>query len=407
MKNTIVTLVIGAAVSIAVWVLVMSKVVPIDSVFALFPIQIAIFTACAFFFSWTTVEIPRVGLKIAVALAGVALVLTCSWIVSLYEAAFLPCAASSAILLSLALGLLYGLTAHARRRRRMEALLGQRIAKKDFERVVEEDMLNNFRGTRVEASVLVCEVHNQRELLAAMSPEDHSAMVNLYLQTTSDYLVSVGAYLDECTGEELRVVFGAPVPALDHATRACRAALELLKRVDELNRECDARWQQRLDVRVGIDSGDLVAAAYGGRRLAGFSVTGAAAGFARRLCTACGTYGSRVLAGPDTVAQTGGEAFEVRSVEVLAVETGRNRRVEIFEVLAPKGGLSEERERSREHFWRGVLFYREGSFKKALEEFQQARITGLPDATVEFYLHRVDRAMQGGNVERNPFSKEV
>jgi len=226
-------------------------------------------------------------------------------------------------------------------------------------------------------------------------------MLNLYLQTASDYLVSVGGYLDECTGEELRVVFGVPVAALDHATRACRAALELLKRVDELNRECDARWQQRLDVRVGIDSGDLIAAAYGGRRLASFSVTGAAAGFARRLCTACETYGSRILAGPDTIAQTGGEAFEVRSVEVLNAETGKNRRVEIFEVLASKGGLSEERERSRDHFWRGVLFYREGSFKKALEEFQQARITGLPDATIEFYLRRVECGMQNADGGKN------
>ena len=67
-----------------------------------------------------------------------------------------------------------------------------------------------------------------------LTPESYAAMTNLYLQVASDYLVEVGGYLDECTGESLRVVFGTPLADPKHASKACRAAIDLLSRLDNL-----------------------------------------------------------------------------------------------------------------------------------------------------------------------------
>jgi hypothetical protein len=70
----------------------------------------------------------------------------------------------------------------------------------------------------------------------------------------------------------------------------------------------------------------------------------------------------------------------------------KRRRVEIYEILAPKHALSPERERSRDHFWTGVLHYRERQWDKAVDEFTKARITGIPDAALDFYLRRIEQA---------------
>ena len=75
---------------------------------------------------------------------------------------------------------------------------------------------------------------------------------------------------------------------------------------------------------------------------------------------------------------------------------GERWRIEFFEILGTKGGLSPEAARSREHFWKGVLYYREGNWERALEEFQCARITGLPDPLLDFYLRRTERSRKGG-----------
>ena len=137
----------------------------------------------------------------------------------------------------------------------------------------------------------------------------------------------------------------------------------------------------------------MIGAAYGSSRLASFSVSGPAVEFARRLCAACSTYGCRILVGPETFEQTA-EAFEARPIEVLKA-TGERRRVELYEILAPKHDLSPERERSRDHFWRGVIYFREKQWEKSAQEFSNARITGIPDAALDFYIQRVERIRRG------------
>ncbi|MEI6337565.1 MAG: hypothetical protein WCQ57_03155, partial [Verrucomicrobiota bacterium] len=101
----------------------------------------------------------------------------------------------------------------------------------------------------------------------------------------------------------------------------------------------------------------------------------------------------RILVGPETCEQAA-ETFEARPIEVLKA-MGERRRIELYEILAPKHSLSPERERSRDHFWRGVIYYREKQWDKSIQEFTQSRITGIPDAALDFYIQRVERSRRG------------
>jgi hypothetical protein len=136
----------------------------------------------------------------------------------------------------------------------------------------------------------------------------------------------------------------------------------------------------------------MIGAAYGGVRLGSFSVAGATVEFARRLCAACENYGCRILVGPETYAEAH-DFVEGRPIELLRRADGR--RVELYEVLAPVNSLSPERARSREHFWKGAIYYRERRWDLALEEFAKARVTGLPDAGLDAYVMRTERARRG------------
>lgn len=346
--------------------------------------------------AWTTVDITRPVLKTVVAVSAVFLILSASRVLVLYNVFYSPFPAAAAVTFSFAFGLFYGGSDSGARKKVLERLFGLRLSRDAFNRLVNADMPMDFPGESQEGTVIVCEIHNHRELIELLSPADYAAMTNLYLQTASDFLVETGGYLDECGGESLRVVFGTPLPDEGHAMRGCRAAIDLLNRLDNLNKECDATWHQRLDFRIGVNSGEMVAAAYGGSRLGSFSVAGPAVEFARRLCAACATYGCRILAGPETY-EGALETVEARPIESFK-SLGSRKRVEIYEILAHKHGLSPERERSRDHFWRGVIYYREGQWDRALEEFTKARITGIPDPALDFYIGRVESGRRGESV---------
>lgn len=343
----------------------------------------------AFGIAWTSVEIAHGPLRLVV--VGFSLVLLGTWmpVLSLYGKFFSPVLPVGAVVFSAFFASAWRRTRGGQQSARLEQLFGRRLSRAGFQALGDSAVEGAFPGHVVNATVIVLSVQNHTELMELLTAESYTEMTNLYLKTASDYLVESGGYLDECNGESVRVVFGAPVADPRNATRACRAAIDMAARLDDLNKECDARWQRRLDVRMGIESGDMIAGVFGGGRVGSFSVAGTPVDFARRLCAACSHYGARILVGPAAHAPAA-ESLEVRPIEVLKVGSNR-RRVEIHEILSPKHGLSPEREKSRDCFWTGVLYFRDKKWDKAVDEFIKARIPGIPDPALDYYLRRIEQ----------------
>lgn len=296
------------------------------------------------------------------------------------------------------------------RNQKVRRIFQHRLHRHLISKLCKSKVSVSFLGELKNGSILVCSLKNHAALMEVLSPEAYVAMANLYLQVASNFLVDVGGYLEECSGESIRVLFGVPLPIdgpINHGAKATRVALDLAKRLDELNVECDARWQQRLDFRIGVHSGEMIAALYGGPHFNQFSVAGPVVDFAHYLCAACVSYGCRILVGPHTyeMAETIAEFRPIDSVVCHGVQ----HRVELYEVLAAKNNLSIERERSRDLFWLGVLFFRSQEWGKAIESFKSARILGIPDMALDLYLEKIDRAQKGDdlNMSKKSILKEA
>jgi len=230
---------------------------------------------------------------------------TGSLVLGLYHLSISPLPAIAALVLSYFFSLGFLKTAVGSRYPRLQFLFEGRLNHSSLQQLVNGESAIEFLGERKEGSLLVCSLNNNAELMELLKPEDYVAITNLYLQTASDFLVEVGGYLEECSGESLRVVFGAPLRTggpWNHGVKAVRAAYDLMLRLDELNYQCDLRWQQRLDVRIGINSGEMVVGKFGGSRLNHYSVAGPVVEFAEYLSAACRHYGCRMLVGPVTYA---------------------------------------------------------------------------------------------------------
>ena len=196
--------------------------------------------AYAFGIAWVTIDVIRFPLKIAVAAAAFLQVLSLPWVLALYQIYLPPFAPAVTILLSLGFGILYSRGKKGGRKRVYRHLFGERISRQDFNALVNSDKPPKLEGEMREASVLVCKAFNVEELREAMSAEDYVTLNNLFLDLSAALLLERGACVDECGGDGLRVIFGAPLPDSMHAAAACKAALELAQRLDVLNHELDA-----------------------------------------------------------------------------------------------------------------------------------------------------------------------
>ncbi len=348
----------------------------------------------AFAIAWTTVDIPRFSLKCVIAAFAFLQVLATTWILHIYGLFFSSFASALAIALSFIGGLLYARSDSGLRKRTINTIFGNRITKKAFDELVDSDVPLSFEGERIEASVVVCEIFNHDELADALPVNDYVAVHNSFLKNAADFLVERGGYLDECDGESLRVVFGAPITDPGHASTACEAAVALAQRLDEVNAECYAVWKHGFDFRIGVNSGEMVCAAYGSGRVGTFSVAGEPVEFARRLCAANMIYGSRILIGCETF--NGAEQdIEVRPMELIQRFSDAGSREEVYEMLALKHGLSPEEAARRDQFWQGIIYYRQAMWDEALETFRAIRPVERVDGPVEFYIRRIEQLREG------------
>ena len=91
-----------------------------------------------------------------------------------------------------------------------------------------------------------------------------------------------GGTVDKFTGDGIMAVFGAPIALEDHAVRACRAALDIQTDAQHLAAEVDARDHISLQLRIGLNSGEVITGEIGSGPMS-YTAIGEQVGMAQRM----------------------------------------------------------------------------------------------------------------------------
>ncbi len=184
-------------------------------------------------------------------------------------------------------------------------------------------------------TVLFCDVAGSTALAERIDPEVMRTIMARYFARMREVLERHGATVEKFIGDAVMAVFGIPAVHEDDALRAVRAASELRMALLELGVELRAGHGVALDVRTGINTGEVVA---GDPATGETLVTGDAVNVAARLEQAAEP--GEILLGPityrmvrDSVAATATEplALKGKSAPVEAY-----RLSEVLEGVAPR-----------------------------------------------------------------------
>lgn len=133
-----------------------------------------------------------------------------------------------------------------------------------------------------QVTVLFADVVRSMELAAALDPERWRQIVTELVEQSTAVVRRYGGGTVEFTGDGLMAVFGAPSALEDHACRACLAALAIQDEASRLAGEVSRRDGLALQLRVGLNSGRVIAGEVGSGSL-GYSATGESIGYAKRM----------------------------------------------------------------------------------------------------------------------------
>ena len=183
-----------------------------------------------------------------------------------------------------------------------------------------------------DVSVLFADIVGFTSMAEKMSPASVSLILNGYLSRMTDVIFKHEGTLDKYIGDAIMAVFGAPLDMPDHAARAIRAALEMRERLEEFNAE--RKEGPTIRIRIGINSGRVVAGEIGSVNKKEYTVLGDAVNTASRLESSVAKPGM-VVVGEDTYAAAK-SLFMCRSLGKATLK-GKEKEVAVYEVLGPAG----------------------------------------------------------------------
>jgi class 3 adenylate cyclase len=131
-------------------------------------------------------------------------------------------------------------------------------------------------------TVLFADVTSSTALGDQLDPERLRALLAEYFAAMSAVIGSWGGTVEKYIGDAIMAVFGAPLVREDDAERALHAALEMLERLESVNEELSRRHGVSLRVRIGVNTGEVVAP-QGGAASGQLIVSGDAVNVAARL----------------------------------------------------------------------------------------------------------------------------
>ncbi|MFF7633035.1 AAA family ATPase [Kitasatospora sp. NPDC008050] len=153
-------------------------------------------------------------------------------------------------------------------------------------------------------SVVFCDLVGSTALSGRLDPEALRAVTLRYFEVMSRQIELHGGTVEKFIGDAVMAVFGIPVMHEDDARRALAATLDMLAALEELNADLLASLGVRLDVRIGVNTGEAVANTEAGARQA--LVSGEVVNVAARLEQ--NAAAGQILIGPDTLRAAGAGA---------------------------------------------------------------------------------------------------
>jgi class 3 adenylate cyclase/tetratricopeptide (TPR) repeat protein len=192
---------------------------------------------------------------------------------------------------------------------------------------------------RRQVTVLFADLSGYTAVSERMDPESVKALVDGALRRLGEEVTRYGGTVDKYIGDNVMAVFGAPVAHEDDEERAVRAALGMQNAMDEINAKLTARHGASFQLRVGINTGEVLAGAVGD----GYTVIGDTVNVAARL-QAAGRPGT-VTVGERTYRATEGEV-DYRTLDAMHLK-GKAKPVPAWEAICLRAAQPTRRARAR------------------------------------------------------------
>jgi len=229
----------------------------------------------------------------------------------------------------------------------MFSMIVYRILTEEKEKKVIQNMFSNYvsksivdellkhpeklelGGEDKEITVLFSDIRGFTTLSEKLTPQALVSHLNEYLSAMTDIIFNYEGTLDKYVGDEIMAFWNAPLEQKNHAELAARAALEMMKKLGELNIE----WpeEKRLNIGIGLNTGIMTVGNMGSKSRMDYTLMGDNVNLGARLEGTNKIYGTNIIVSEFTFEMIK-DKFICRELDNIRVK-GKHKPVKIFEIM--------------------------------------------------------------------------
>jgi len=156
-------------------------------------------------------------------------------------------------------------------------------------------------------------------------------IMNRYMTAMTQSILEEKGTLDKYIGDAQMAFWNAPLDDPDHAKHAVTAAVKMLDKLDEFNKEVAQEGVPPFGMGLGINTGTVVVGNMGSSQRFDYTCLGDSVNLASRLEGQSKNYGVQIILGPDTAEQVR-KHYRVIELDCIAVK-GKKEGVKIFTII--------------------------------------------------------------------------
>lgn len=274
-------------------------------------------------------------------------------------------------------------------RRFIKSAFGQYVSPQFVDQLVDRPELLTLGGQEQELTILFSDIVGFTSISERLSPARLVELLNKYTTEMSDIIMEHGGTIDKYNGDSVMAFFGAPISLPDHASRACAAAIRMIKRINELQDEWKRAGAPPFFSRIGINTGKVIVGNMGSRSKFNYTVLGDAVNLASRLEGANKFYRTQIIIGERTHRLIG-RSFITRELDKVRV-VGKKKPERIYQVVPHATRKYRE---FLKRYRKGRHLMRKGDWKGALNAFEHAQKIHMHDATTKLQIKRCNHLLR-------------
>ncbi|PCJ28633.1 MAG: adenylate/guanylate cyclase domain-containing protein [SAR86 cluster bacterium] len=291
------------------------------------------------------------------------------------------------IVLVTTVNMVYGFLNESRTRKTIKGMFDQYVPPAHIDSMLEDPDNYSFEGESKELTVLFFDIRDFTTISEALSATELKILLNDVFTPLTAIIFENNGTIDKYVGDMVMAFWGAPLEDKKHRSNAVKAALIMLKKIEELRPEFKERGYPVVNGGIGLNTGIMSVGDMGSVYRRSYTVLGDSVNLGARLEGLTKFYGIKLLVGEKTI--EGLEGFLLRRIDRVKVK-GKNKAVDCYEPMCLIDQADDELKSRVDAYHKALDLYYAKEWNAAENGFK-ALLENEPDTKLyNVYLDRIE-----------------